>query len=109
MGTHKDRPCEEQDWKNCEQEEEPLCQEVPLDRSSQGCPCSSEDQGFRSYQEGNATLCQGQGALPEVSALSNHEGLRQRHQLQMWGCLHLWSASACLLGSTWRHIDEGYI
>merc|ERR1712046_34314 len=109
--SHQNRPCEEQGWKDCEQEGQPQGQEVPMDRSSQGCPFSSEDQGFRSCQEGNTTLCQGQGALPPVSALSNRGASRQGTSSRC-GDVYICGAQVHFCsGSTWRqyHIDEGYI
>merc|ERR1711985_193861 len=89
----EDRPCAEQDRQDCQQEEEPPWQEVTLDRSSSEGPEGTQDQGFRSCQEGHSTLQEGQGALRPVSIES------MRNLLQMWGFLRLSSAGASLLES----------
>merc|ERR1711977_165553 len=89
----EDRPCEEQEWQDCQQEEEPPWQEVTLDRRSSEGPQGTQDQGFRSYQEGHSTLQEGQGALRPVSSKS------MRNLLQMWGFLRLSSAGATVLES----------
>merc|ERR1711977_401387 len=89
----EDRPCEEQEWQDCQQEEEPPWQEVTLDRRSSEGPQGTQDQGFRSYQEGHSTLQEGQGALRPVSSES------MRNLLQMWGFLRLSSAGATVLES----------
>merc|ERR1711924_571501 len=96
----EDRPCEEQDWKDCQQEEEPHWQEVALDRSSSEGPQGTQDQGFRSCQEGHSTLQEGQGALQPVSSES------LRNLLQTWGFLRLSSAGAFVLQSPGIN-DEG--
>merc|ERR1711904_451089 len=61
--AHEIRPREEQVWPCREQEGEPSCQEFPMDRSRPEGPCSAQDQGFLSHQEGHSTLQEGQGAL----------------------------------------------
>merc|ERR1712118_116235 len=89
----EDRPCAEQDRQDCQQEEEPPWQEVTLDRSSSEGPEGTQDQGFRSCQEGHSTLQEGQGALRPVSIES------MRNLLKMWGFLRLSSAGASFLKS----------
>merc|ERR1711904_590347 len=79
----EDRPCADQVWQDRQQEEEPPWQEVTLDRSSSEGPEGTQDQGFRSCQEGHSTLREGQGALRPVSIES------MRNLLQMWGFLRL--------------------
>merc|ERR1712138_193282 len=73
----EDRPCADQVRQDCQQEEEPPWQEVTLDRSSSEGPEGTQDQGFRSYQEGHSTLQEGQGVLQPVSSKS------MRNLLQM--------------------------
>merc|ERR1712023_385437 len=58
---------QEQVRQDCEQEAERLCQEVPMDP---GCPEGSqglEDYRLLCYQEGNATVRQGEGVLHQLS------------------------------------------
>merc|ERR1712072_1684193 len=64
------RPCADQDRQDRQQEEEPPWQEVTLDRSSSEGPQGTQDQGFRSYQEGHSALQEGQGVLQPVSSKS---------------------------------------
>merc|ERR1712146_537265 len=61
---------EEQVWQDRQQEAVSRKQEVTLDCSMPECPQGTEDQGFRSHQEGYSTLQEGQGALHSVSTLS---------------------------------------
>merc|ERR1719359_638100 len=91
-----------QDWQDCQQEEVPPWQEVTLDRSSSEGPQGTQDQGFRSYQEGHSALQEGQGVLQPVSSKS------MRSLLQMWGFLRLSSAGASVLESFGIN-DEGCI
>merc|ERR1711977_607176 len=70
----EDRPCADQDRQDCQQEEEPPWQEVALDRSSSEGPKGTQDQGFRSHQEGHSTLQEGQGALQPMNAVSCDQG-----------------------------------
>merc|ERR1712193_394579 len=66
----EDRPCADQVRQDCQQEDEPPWQEVTLDCSRPEGPQGTEDQGFRSHQEGHSTLQEGQGALCPMNALS---------------------------------------
>merc|ERR1712146_582994 len=50
--------------------EKPPWQEVALDRSLSEGPKGTQDQGFRSHQEGHSTLQEGQGASQPVSSNS---------------------------------------
>merc|ERR1711977_369999 len=56
-------PDKEQGWQDCEQEEERLCQDQPLDRCCQEGACCLEDQGLRRNQEGHTPLPEGEGVL----------------------------------------------
>merc|ERR1712054_10466 len=90
-------PVQEQERQGREQEIVCQGQEVPMDPGLHEGTQGLEDYWLRRHQEGNTTLCQGQGVLQPVSATLSHMRVgsgKWRHQLQVWGFPQLRSAGA---------------